>query len=234
MTLAESWVAASVLRRANNAEKGRRSGGYAPYGMASDGNGSLKLGDPAKIKVVQRVFDEYVNRHGSMHGITTRLNADRIPAPRGGMWEVAALSGMLRQAAYRGDFEYGRRKSGQFYTLGTGGKTVPRDQVDTPAWVKTDREFDPQGRRLRATYRSCIWDAAQTRSAERRRKSGRGREHRYALSGILICDNCGKPMTACQHTGRHTVDTGAARRQSREAAHAVIMRSAKNEFCHLC
>ena len=192
--------------RKDAALQGKRSGGEAPYGLANDGKGGLKHGDPKQIRTVRWVFDQFANCCTSMNHIAGELNRKKVPARKGGKWYVATVKNLLRERAYRGDFVYNEKKSGQFHII--NGK----HEVE-----KVSRYADRQRKAWKATSEGLIvhkgvykplvdpklFDKAQKRLARFSLKgSRRPRADGYPLSGILICTECNKPMYGCTHRGR--------------------------------
>jgi site-specific DNA recombinase len=86
----------------------------APYGyryQASDryhSNAWVVVPDEAAL--VRQIFVEYTSEQISLCQLAHRINAQQIPAPRGGQWEHATLQRLLRQPAYKGTAYYNRRQ----------------------------------------------------------------------------------------------------------------------------
>ena len=68
-----------TLARRNAAEDGKRTGGPVPYGLAGDGQGGLRHGDPAKLKVVRWLFDQFGNHFRSLNWLAGDLNRRQVP-----------------------------------------------------------------------------------------------------------------------------------------------------------
>lgn len=189
--------------RRDRAKEGRRSGGTAPYGLANDDHGGLKIGDRRQAKIVIRVFNEFVEGR-SLNGICSRLNMENIPAPLGGKWHVASLKRLLQQRAYRGDFVYNQRKSGQFSICDANFKVVEATaEHRRRAWKATEDGVIIIEGAYKPLIPPALWDQAQQRLASFGLKgSRRPRDNGYPLTGILICDHCGKPMYGCHPKGR--------------------------------
>ena len=100
----------------NRARAGKRTG-RAPFGMVNDGDGGLRHGDRQKLKTVRKIFDWFVSDCMSLHCIANRLNQEKIPAAEGGQWRTPAVRDLLGLDAYRGDFSYGKRQEGRFFTI---------------------------------------------------------------------------------------------------------------------
>jgi DNA invertase Pin-like site-specific DNA recombinase len=194
------------LARRNKALEGKRSGGFAAYGLKSGKDGSLEPGDPAKRKNVQWLFDQFGNEHRSLNWMAGDLNRRKVPGPTGGRWQVRTIRLMLSRRCYMGDFTYGTDPQGQFYRLDEKGEVVERADVNGKGKVIEKRGLfkpvvDPV---LFARCQRRLDALAKNRSL---------RKSTYALSGILVCDHCGSPMYGvpvhgnivyrCSDTWRH-------------------------------
>lgn len=60
------------------------------------------LGDPEKVKVVKKIFDMVANKGLGLRKICRKLNRAKIPAPRGGAWEVSSLRCLIHNPRYMG------------------------------------------------------------------------------------------------------------------------------------
>lgn len=186
----------------DRAKDGKRSG-RAPYGYANDGDGGLKFGDPKKVRTVRRIFELFVDRKWSLNAIASELNAKSIPTPRGGAkWYVQTVKDILRQPAYKGTFEYGRRQQGQFHTTSTDGQVVKAEERSRPTWQYGEPAFQYKGK-WKPLVSDETWEAGQARLASFSLKGNRRpRKDGYPLAGILFCSHCGKPLYGCHVKGR--------------------------------
>jgi site-specific DNA recombinase len=183
-----------TLARRNAAEQGKRTGGPAPYGLANDGRGGLKPGEPKKAQIVTWLFDQFGNHLLSLHGLASDLNAREVPGPTGGKWHVKTIAGILRNRCYRGDFSFNRNPEGQFYGMDAEGDVVEKGKLDGAGKVFLhEGVYEP-------LVETALFDRVQDRletvkSRSRRKRMG------YALSGILKCDHCGLPMYGVKPQG---------------------------------
>lgn len=90
--------------RVAKAGKGGFAGGKAPYGYEKDLQGGLRVVED-QAKVVRRIYRERRQRR-TLQAIAGGLNADRIPSPSGGEWQVSSVSYLLDNPKYRGAVEY--------------------------------------------------------------------------------------------------------------------------------
>ncbi len=192
-----------ALAHRNRAKLAKRAG-VAPYGLANDGKAGLKHGDPRKLKIVRRIFDNFVRRKMSMNSIAAELNREGIPSSRGRKWYVAGVRELLQRTAYRGDFTFGLRQEGRFFITGKDGEVVEAGHRAGHRWTKGQPTFRTEGA-YKPVVDPKIWDAAQERIASFSLKGSRPRNNGYPLTGILICAKCGKPMYGCHPQGRHRV-----------------------------
>ena len=185
-----------AVARRNAAQQGRRMGGPVPFGMSSDGDGGLKPGNRKDVKTIRRIFDEYVNQAKSINEIAYALNQDEIPSPKGGTWCRPTVKELLIQRAYRGDFVFNRKSRGRFHRIDDDLEVVESDGT---------RSSNKNQITIEGVYKPIIerelFDAAQLRLKERGRNRS-GRKATKTLSGVLICDHCGKPMYGTAKRGK--------------------------------
>jgi DNA invertase Pin-like site-specific DNA recombinase len=71
----------------------------------------LRLGLPSEIAVIQRIFNEYVERRTSAEEIARRLNREGIPNHRGRPWTRMMVNYALRNENFIGNTVYNRESS---------------------------------------------------------------------------------------------------------------------------
>ena len=189
-----------TLAHRNRAMDGKRAG-RAPYGMENDGKGGLKHGDRKHLAVVRRIYNLLVERKRSMNSIAAELNKQGIPAPRGGKWYVASIKELVQRPVYKGEFAFGRRQQGRFFTTAKNGDVVEvKDAIKR--WAYSQPVFT-DAKAYTPVVSKKVWDEAQRILASFTLKgSRRPRTDGYPLAGILYCQECGKPMYGCHPTGR--------------------------------
>ncbi|OWY18274.1 hypothetical protein B6V73_00205 [Thioclava sp. JM3] len=149
--------------------------------------------DPEQAEVVRRIFRETADGR-SATAIAKALNADRIPAPKGGTWDASSIrgrkdrcEGILNNRLYVGEASvcrFGRR-----YHPETGAKAVFATEDDT-----VTETFDA----LRIVSQD-LWDQVQAELATRtQRATSTGnpqaaRRSKHLLSGLMVCGCCGAP-----------------------------------------
>jgi site-specific DNA recombinase len=90
--------------RITKASKGGFAGGAAPYGYERDREGGLRIVE-AQARVVRRIFRERRQRR-TLQEVADGLNADGIPAPRGGKWRHCTVAYVADNPKYKGAVEY--------------------------------------------------------------------------------------------------------------------------------
>lgn len=162
--------------------------------------------DPEEAEIVRRIFRETVDGR-SATAIAKALNADRIPAPKGGTWDASSIrgrkdrqEGILNNRLYIGEASvcrFGRR-----YHPETGAKAVFATEDDTVTETFEELRIIPQN----------LWDRVQsdlTQRTQRATSTGNpqaARRSKHLLSGLMVCGCCGAPY----------IKTGRNRFQCRE------------------
>jgi site-specific DNA recombinase len=139
-----------------------------PYGYTRTGEGTIAT-DPTAAAVVLRIFDEYLQGHGSRR-IAEGLNADGIPTPHGSTWMVGTVVMILRNVLrYAGWMEHNRYS----------------------------RKWRDPYMRVRGNWPALIDDATAERiQSERRERNANRRlaDTPHLLSGVVYCIDCDAPM----------------------------------------
>ncbi len=181
---------------------GRIPGGRCyGYDVEREGDeGGRRTINQSQADVVRRIFTEYAEGRSPLK-IVQALNAEGIPGPRGGPWNVSALlgsskrrNGLLNNSLYDGRITYNRQS---FVKDPATGKRQAR--MNPPAsWITKDV---PE----LAIVSRDLWQAAQDRRvALGRANPGHHRRPRHLLSGLLICGCCGGPMIVRNRRGQVT------------------------------
>ena len=110
----------NVVRGQAEAAKNGSWVGTRPYGYVIVGGNKekrLKLGDPTHIKIVQRIFREFVQGGRSMNNIAERLTAAGIPSSGGReRWRASAIKCILENPVYIGTFRSNTHSYGKYHT----------------------------------------------------------------------------------------------------------------------
>ena len=223
-----------------NAEAGNRNGAVNNYAMdrvqvTADGQfvRRLKPGkrkdnpndrvrqvpceDADRVEAVEFMFTRYATADVSIRQVAREVEAKGFPSPTGKGWTDKAIRYILSHTTYRGGSQWAARPHGKYYSA-QGGDVVPADSrtIKDPIAIDDVSEgiVDPK-----------LWDKVQRKLA----KNGkRGRKPTYPLSGLLICEHCGKPLSG-QHLDRR-------RGKRRYAYHQYVCSSyladSKRATCH--
>ncbi len=192
-----------ALRR--HAERGHVAGGlcYGYRNVREAGHVRREILE-AEAAIVRRIFQAVADGAGYVT-VAARLNADGIPAPRGGAaWVASSIRAMLYRELYRGRPQYGLTR-----WVDSGGTKRKERVRDAAAWVTTqspalaivsDELWQRAHRRLeaaRALYPGCPRRTPRQGSLPPVPTSGR-----YLLTGVLQCGHCGGGLQMSRHSGR--------------------------------
>lgn len=175
--------------------EGRSAGGRAyGYRPVKGEPGRLSIVE-AEACIIRRIFSDYISG-SSARTIAGRLNAERIPAPRGTRWSASAIGG------------WGQRGNGIIGNELYAGMLV-WNKVRMVRHPETRRRISrpnpPEAWRRRAAPELAIIDAATWTAAQARRQGRRDgvyvRQPRTLLSGLLACPDCGGSLVIKDRQG---------------------------------
>jgi site-specific DNA recombinase len=172
-------VERTLRGKRGKAQRGLFVSGRAPYAYAMnpDAYGGLAV-DPEAAEVVKRVFRLFVHERCSMHTIAKVLTEEGVPTPLGGpQWGKSTIHRILTNRTYIGECFYNKNKR-------RGTRLEARDQEE---WmmIKTSPIID-----------RGIFEAAQRILDENGRHIRRSPKRFYLLSGMVFCDDCGRPYAS--------------------------------------
>lgn len=174
------------------AAKGLWNGGKPPYGYRVEGQ-KLIL-HPDEVETVRTMFGAYATEDVSIRGLADRLNRAGIATPTGKrLWRPATVGKILGNVLYLGDMVFGRRDYSPFavVTVPTGKPVKPSTgRRKNPGECVTKPNSHP------ALIDRATFDRVQTRLANNRGRKSPRKTAPFALSGLLVCGNCGKRMVA--------------------------------------
>jgi site-specific DNA recombinase len=190
---------AKIVERTTRGRKGRAQAGHVPYGRRTYGYRYVKHADKGahyeihldEAEVVRRIFRLYIESEISSERIAALLTQEGIPTPThtqrtfpAGVWHPATVSYMLRNETYAGTMYDGKKQR-------LPGKTNP-DKKTRHRRVPKD-EWTPIP--VPPIIERAMFETAQVRRVEQRKKSSRNRKHEYLfINGRLRCDQCGRAM----------------------------------------
>lgn len=159
--------------------------------------------DPVTSAVVERIFRDYAAGH-SARAIAAALNAEGVPAPRGGIWRASTIAGhrkerigLLTNPIYIGELHYGRTKAVR--NPRTRRRATKAGDGDVTVGEAAHLRIVPD--ELWVAVQDQLEDRASTRPERQRRP-------KHLLSGLGQCAVCGGSWIAirpeyfgCSHHG---------------------------------
>ncbi len=134
---------------------------------------------PEEAEIVRRIYSEYLSGKGPGR-IMKGLNADGIPAPRGGEWETSTIRKILKNRAYTGELELQRYYTESHlspYTVENNGVLQKYKVEDSHEPIISKETFE----------------AVQTEITKRAEKYRKETERKtYPYSQKIVCGVCGK------------------------------------------
>jgi site-specific DNA recombinase len=184
-----------------NAEAGLATGSRV-YGYRSAPGGALQIVE-AEAAVVRRVFAAYA-AGATPRQIAADLNRDRVPGPRGGMWNASTLNGSVQRGNGLLNLEtYAGVKVWNRVAMTKDAKTGKRISRPRPEseWRRTPV---PQ----LAIVDLAVWAAVRERKAREAGARPRDLVQRRPgpFSGLFKCGCCGASYTA--YTGGRLICAG--------------------------
>lgn len=168
----------------------------APYGYTRTAERSL-IPDQGTESVVQRIFFEAIGDDRtpgrSVPAIAKRLNADEIPSPTGKRWSVSTVYGMLGNPTYAG---WATRLEDHKRVIYRNGKG---DRVRVCEGLVSDAVFQLATSAL--NQRTLVGTDGK--------KRGNRANPRHLLTGLLVCQGCGKNMVATGNSYRCVTNRGS-------------------------
>ena len=161
------------------AMRGYYPGNWAPYGykikkVQEDGGRAVHntfIPDPPYDDIVRRIFRE-ASAGRSITETRDGLNADGIPAPKGGRWSESTIHQMLHNLHYAGFIVWGVNTKGEDPPVIAEGRHEP---------IVSKEEFDQATQVLASKFRDVI--------------NPRQVSSEYMLTSMLRCGLCGEKLT---------------------------------------
>ncbi len=165
-----------------NALQCKHTGGIPPLGYYVNQDKKLSV-DEKEAETVRLIFDRYAN--GYTYGeIITELNQKNMFTKRGCNFGKNSLYSILTNEKYTGVYVYNKTSSKDVFNRRNSHKHKDDDMIikvpnGCPQIISTD-----------------VYQAVQSRMAENRHLAGMyNTQHKYLLSGFVICGYCGRRMT---------------------------------------
>jgi DNA invertase Pin-like site-specific DNA recombinase len=168
--------------------------GRVPFGYRKNPVTKRLEIDPRTAEIVRWLFTTYATRDVTLGWLADELKRRGVPSSMGApVWQTTAISRLLRNRNYLGDFHWGLRPSGKYYRTGGRGKAekskrrarhknpeaqwlvVPDTHpalVDRDTWARVQAKLD--GNKKRTTPQAGGGD--------------------WLLSKLMVCSHCGHYM----------------------------------------
>jgi DNA invertase Pin-like site-specific DNA recombinase len=147
-------------------------------------------GDEREVEAIQFLFATFVSNDISFNQLAVRLTEADYPSPTGDGWRGDTITWMLSNPVYAGGLRIGVIPKGEFFRAIKGKETsvneIDEDKKEEPTLVWGCHK---------GIIDRAVWDEAQRkikRNFKTRRPPRKGGP--YALTGIIHCGNCGRPM----------------------------------------
>jgi site-specific DNA recombinase len=186
------------------AKAGQFLGGKPPFGftLADHPAGGKRLapGKPVDVATVRRIFDLYGNHRGTLDAIATELHNRNVRNPRGGpFWDKTTIRALLRNRKYVGDLTWNVGHDGKYSSVVNGHVEVsdaktPKRRNRPDDWVVVAAAHEPLIERP-------LFNRVQRRLASNRRYTTPNAKKDFALTGLLVCGNCGWRLTGTTQNG---------------------------------
>ncbi|MFO0821699.1 MAG: recombinase family protein [Gemmataceae bacterium] len=159
---------ANVTRGQLNAMKNGGWVGSPPFAYRIEGqrkHKGLVVDDPGKVRVVQRIFREFVEERRSLRNIAERLNAEELVPPSGKVngWRWDTVRIILENPVYTGDYKAGRYGHGKYSRI-KGDRVEKSNGVGRVA--KPEAEWIVHPNHHQALISPDTFDRAQSLFAE--------------------------------------------------------------------
>ena len=171
---------------------------FAPYGyrkvpkMITDELGRQRYDwnfeiNPSQARIIQKIYNKYLNEGGSIRQIMLSLNKDNIPSPSGKTgieaWSSATVKNILSNPVYIKKVRWGRKLGGKYLQGKTSTGKQKRIIMPVEKWILKD------GNQPR-----IIEDEAYFRVQEKLKLryalKGRAIASKGLLTGLVICGRC--------------------------------------------
>lgn len=162
-------------------ENGTFKIGYPPFGYENK-NGAMEI-IPEQAKIVKEIFSSFL-RGDSTHVIAKNLNDRGICSKRGGQWTAGTINGILKNEKYTGDVIFQKTWTDDKFTrhmnCGEMDQYYLRDHHEA---IIAREEYEAAQRLI------------DQHLSEKGGARGEGKyQKRYALSGKIICGECGTTL----------------------------------------
>jgi DNA invertase Pin-like site-specific DNA recombinase len=174
------------------ARRGEWMGGTVPYAYRLH-NKKLVLGPEEEIRIVRWMFTEYAFHGATLGDLMDRLNADKIPSPKGKLWLRNSVRLILVRPLYTGLMVWNRRTGGKYHEV-KGGEIVTAGRLRGGVRMNGQDEWITCEAPHLAIVDKDVFETVQKKLVENRDLSTPGRNKRlFLLTGLLFCGHgCGR------------------------------------------
>ena len=158
-------------------QKARQGGipvNFDVYGYRyNPATGKVSL-DEEEAAVVRKMFQWFISEDIGISRIASRLNEMQIPTRRrAGQWHRQVVRQVLVNPVFKGDWKYGKKD------WHTGLSRSPESVITIPVPAIIDQ---------------TTWEMTQDKMHSIQRFSSKKGKHKYLLTGLLTCADCGNTM----------------------------------------
>lgn len=154
-------------------------------------------GEDSEVEIVRWLFDEFNTRDVSFQRLATELNGKGVPSPNGQKWNYMTIHDILINVRYAGGLSFGKNATGKHHRL-VGGEVVKNSDHETHCRKKAG--FLVQYDTHEAIVARDLFDAVQIK-VQRRWRTGKHASRDFALTGVLYCGHCQKPLYGNEREG---------------------------------
>lgn len=141
----------------------------------------------------EMIYDLSIDLNYGQYKIARRLNELGIPSPKGGVWHVGTIQGILTNPIYKGYFHFNSKVRNK--------KIIAKEQkheiIIIPEERWTQNIIKMQERKIKKTYTDV-----------RERRETKNIAGKMLLNSIAFCGHCGEPLTTLTSYNRWTTADG--------------------------
>lgn len=150
-----------------------------PLGYKIEHSGAIPVIVPDEAKIVQKIFNMYVNENKSTYEIAKQLNLLNLKTSQGNKFERRSIEYILNNPIYIGYIRWNRKEN------------ATNKIRDKSKWIISKSSIEP-------IISEELFNAASKRTKlEFKAKNSRPNiTQKHFLSGVLKCSNCGKTLVS--------------------------------------
>lgn len=170
------------------------TGGPTPYGYRrlTEFSGKHRIStleiDAETGPIARRIFEEYARPDGSCRSVVEFLNSSGVRPIRGKVWRRNVVNRILANRVYCGDHVWGRRNKGRYHSR-AGDEIVRRRPGQGIVYVVPIVNENA----VPAIVDRALFDRVQQLLIDRQKATRRPATVHH-LSGLIVCERCGRAM----------------------------------------